>query len=417
MTHETESLTSSEFRPSLTGSQSTQRSALFGPNDDEGFAVSPIPNPYNRYQQQQLQQQQYPHHPYSSSNMNGQSSSQFYTNMNDQSSMDSSYDSIDRALFSPGSNSSIIPSSPYTPASPLPHHQQQQQQHHAAQYAPSPNGQKGGPQLQRNHNPSYSMHSQVEAFIEGRDEVLPRTSLVEKAASKSPSYIQPLHHPGPREPNPFLRGLDPLNPSPLLPPYRGGQQLVGQQQQQNRNSLNSHLNMFQNDIDMRYGDNEGDGGMISDSMYDDMNDPILASIHNNRSYLSDQIKMHEHRSSSAASNGNQFHPSYLSSNSNNVGASGGRGGVFNIQDDEASSWLSEQSYMRSVNASTHDPFKQLLVSSGMVGSNSGWFNPNNTRMAQWLALWEEWKYTIFIFAPGIALMWLYFRYSYAEEIN
>ena len=30
--------------------------------------------------------------------------------------------------------------------------------------------------------------------------------------------------------------------------------------------------------------------------------------------------------------------------------------------------------------------------------------------------WEQWKYTLYVFAPGAILMLLYFRFSYAEEI-
>ena len=31
--------------------------------------------------------------------------------------------------------------------------------------------------------------------------------------------------------------------------------------------------------------------------------------------------------------------------------------------------------------------------------------------------WEQWKYTIYVFLPGALMMLIYYKFSYAEEIN
>jgi len=424
--------------------------------DDLVFTPTPTPS------QQQQQQQQQLISPIPSS------VSSFPSSYLDH---DSSCDSIDRALFSPQQNnnnnnrnqhnSSINPSlSPLTPSmntpdqpssqpSPPPPTQQQQQQQHT----------RGG------HVPNYEMHSQVEALISGRvDENLPpRTSLVEQAASKRVNQNASLFHsfsndqqpsssslssqsPGydhgissssaaDRASNPFLRGIDPLHPknlsstlssthhpsSSLLPP------------------MNHHLRGGgdKNDL-LHYGNQQGGGG--GGSMYNDDNDPILASIHN-QNYLSDQVKKHHLGQSSYLIN--EFEGGHGSSGgeferyNRHVGSLGDRNHSLYTPEEEAHqrllngmnggedvSWLSEQSYMKSVNASQYDPFKQLMLSSNGLGSDSGTsmmdsikFCLANQSLSTWLALWEEWKYTFYVIAPGIALMALYFKFSYAEEIN
>jgi len=35
--------------------------------------------------------------------------------------------------------------------------------------------------------------------------------------------------------------------------------------------------------------------------------------------------------------------------------------------------------------------------------------------ARAMALWEDWKYTAYVFLPGAVLMYLYFKFSYVEE--
>ena len=54
-----------------------------------------------------------------------------------------------------------------------------------------------------------------------------------------------------------------------------------------------------------------------------------------------------------------------------------------------------------------DPFARL---SGSLGARRGGL------AAQARALWEDWKYTVYVFLPGSVLMALYFKFSYAEEL-
>jgi hypothetical protein len=69
-----------------------------------------------------------------------------------------------------------------------------------------------------------------------------------------------------------------------------------------------------------------------------------------------------------------------------------------------------------------DPFAQLNSSrEGSATAGGGqlgaWLEAVGLGpgLAQAVGLWDDWKYTVYVFLPGALLMWLYFKVSYVEE--
>jgi len=46
---------------------------------------------------------------------------------------------------------------------------------------------------------------------------------------------------------------------------------------------------------------------------------------------------------------------------------------------------------------------------------SGGSRSASSLVSKAMALWEDWKYTVYVFLPGAVLMYLYFKFSYVEE--
>ena len=142
---------------------------------------------------------------------------------------------------------------------------------------------------------------------------------------------------------------------------------------------------------------------------DDTYDPILASMHG-RSSVGGLHAIH--------------HTAFAGSGGGRGGGGGGGGGGWGQAAmrgvhgfmggppggqgyDGQQQWAPGQNNRRF--SSTVDPFAQLNATmatsaGGGLASAAGDF-------------WEQWKYTIYVFLPGALMMLIYFKFSYAEEIN